>query len=164
MVATHLENFQELTTLIVVEVPGRSPRRYQGWQFEDYFYQGKPYSYISLDGGAGTTRSIGLGSTGRTVNLANLDARVDSLRPIRDWLNEEDGWRKATVTLTHLWPNDLLAQPMVERHEVISSGIQGAEASIVLKGAADATNARVPSLLLTRGLAPELPNNPPGRV
>lgn len=162
--AAHLQSSQEIATLILVEVPGRLPLRFQNWQKEDYFYRNFPYSYIQFEGGSASTRSTGLGTSGRTVRIANTDVRVDSLRPIRDWLNRDDGWRKASVTITHLWPNDLIAQPMVERHEVISSSIKGPEVSIVLKGAADATNAEVPSLLLTRQVAPELPNTPPGRV
>jgi hypothetical protein len=164
MAKTNFETHQEILNLITVEVPGRDPKRFHNGAPGDYFYEGQPYEWINFEGGLGSVRSLGLGASGGTIRLSNADARVDSLRPIRDWLNRDDGWRKASITVLMIWPNDLSAPPIAERHQVLSSRIQGAETSLVLKGAADAINAQVPSLILTNAIAPELPGTAPGSL
>lgn len=162
MVASNFEAHQEIINLIVITVPGRTPKRFHNGSPGDYFYEGQKYEWINFDGGLGSVRSLGLGSSGGTVRLANADAKADSLRPVRDWLNKDDGWRRANIEVTMIWPNDLSALPIKERHQVLSSSIKGPEAAIVLKGAADAINATVPNMLLTSRIAPELPSTAPG--
>jgi hypothetical protein len=162
MVATNFEAHQEIVNLITITVPGRLPYRFHNGSPGDYFYEGQLYTWINFEGGLGSVRSLGLGGSGGTVRLANRDAKVDSLKPIRDWLNQDNGWRKANVEVLMIWPNDLSAVPILERHQVLSSSIQGGETTLTLKGAADAINATVPSMLLTSAIAPELPNTSPG--
>ena len=98
------------------------------------------------------------------MRLSNADSKTDSLKPVRDWLNRDDGWRRASITVLMIWPNDLGAPPIRERHQVLASSIRGPEASLTLKSAADAINAQVPSMLLTPAIAPELPNTAPGSL
>lgn len=160
--AVNFDAYQETMHLITVTVPGKSPLRFHNGTPGDYFYQGQLYTWINFEGGLGSVRSLGLGSSGGTVQLSNADAKTDSLKPVRDWLNRDNGWRKASVEVVMIWPNDLSVPPIRERHQVLSSSIQGAAARLVLKGAADATNATVPSLLLTSAIAPELPATSPG--
>jgi hypothetical protein len=164
MAATHHNLEQEIAILVEVIVPGRTEiLRYQNWQQEDYFYDGLPYKFLNFQGGLLSDRTIGLGSGGGTVTLANADARTNSLQPVRDWLAREDGWRKARIILRQIWPNDLSAPAIEEKHSVLSSSVREDSISLALRDVLDAINGMVPSLHLTPQIAPELPMTAPGR-
>ena len=163
MAQANYQSEQRIATLIEITVEGRDPLRFQNYSVEDYFYQNRPYAYVPFKGGVGASRSIGLGSSGGEAKVGNVSSRQSSLRPIRDWLKRDDGWRKARVVVRHLWPEEPSAPPIVERRQILSSGVAGAEITLILKSATDATNARIPNLILTRQIAPELPSTAPTR-
>jgi len=156
----YLSPNQTKALLIVITIPEQGVLRFQNYQPEDYFYQGEPYSFIEFDGGGIAGNSLGLGSAGRSVRIVNTDAKIDAIRPVRDWLNQYNGWRDAEVEIIEIWPDDLSAQPRQERHRIFKSDI-GKDVGITLKDPANAINANAPSQYLTPRIAPELPNVAP---
>ena len=164
MVAAHLQSQQAIATLIQVVIPVQGVLRFQNWQSQPYFYENEPYTYIDFDGGAFGSRSLGLGSSGQSVKIQNKDATIDSLQPVRDWLNQYDGWRRGEITIVRLWPDDLSAPPMRERYQIAKSNIKGGDIALTLKNPASALNALVPSFHLTSEITPELLTAPPGQA
>lgn len=160
----NFERSQVIADLIDLSIPGRDTLRIQNYQQADYFYQGNPYAFVGFSGSFGVNRRIGLGSSGGRISIGNEDAKRNSLYPVRDWLFNYDGWRKASIIVTHVWVDEPLSAPIVERRKVFSASIIGAEIKLTLKGQTDTTNARIPNFALTRQRAPELPSTSPSRI
>jgi len=155
---------QKTAILITLTLPNGDVHRYQNYQDEPFFYLGEQFLSLSFDIPLSVPRGMGVGSTGETAVLGNVDSRTNARDPLRDWMEEHDGLTKSLIIVQQIWPEDIAAPPISERHQVLSSEIKGDEISLTLKNPANASNARVPSLLLTRDLAPELPNASPGNI
>jgi len=157
VVAPQLESVQRLAVLIKIRIPGYPAKRYQNYCHGLYYYLGEPYEWLDFDGAALAARRLDLSNAEVTVEIGNRSARNDSLRPLREWLSAQDGWRRGRVDIYHIWPERPDAPPRGNRLQILSSDIKQGMASLRLRSPIEAVNAVIPSCSVSRQNIPELP-------
>jgi hypothetical protein len=165
MVANAYNPVQKIATLAHIRVfdgpsvQGNVVReiRIQNWCNEDYIYKGNAYEFLDFEGGTSTARQLDFANSGTTFTIGNRSTVRDSLIPLREWLNAENGWRQARFTITQIWPLDpLVAIVDQDSLQILSSSVQ-TTITLEQRGAAEAINCVIPSTPLSLDIAPELP-------
>ena len=165
MALANFQTKQKIATLIEVKLPNtKEPMRYQNWCQGEYFWRGNPYLFAAFVGAPSTSRQTTFDNSGVQVVLENRSARIDGLRPIREQLKATEGWARARVTLIQIWPEDLTATPIIERLQIMNSGIGGARVDFSLQSPFNAVNGVVPAFYVDQRVCPELPQGNTGRI
>lgn len=157
VVAPHHASEIEVATLVKLRVPGLPEIRVQNYQLDEkFFYQGEDYDPLDFEIG-GVTRQLDLSNSSTTIVLGNRSASYDGLLPIRQMLRNHDGWRRAKITAIVLFLDRPDYSPIVNRLQILGSSIANGQIELRIKSAIEAINAQVPTSILTRNNAPELP-------
>ena len=155
-VAPHQSSEIEVATLVKIRVPGFQELRVQNYCLEPYFYQEEIYAFCGFTLG-GVSRQLDLSNSSTTIALENRHQSLDGIGSLRQMLRNQDGWRRAKITAVTLFPEYPDAQPIINRLQVLGSSISGAMIELRLKSPIEAVNAQIPTSLLLKTIAPELP-------
>lgn len=155
-VVPHQSSEIEVATLLRLRVPGLPDIRLQNYCADDFFYCSEPYSFCDFEIG-GVSRQLDLSNSGVTLIVGNRNEAYDGLLPIRQLLRNHDGWRRAKAVITTLFPAQPDYNPIVNRLQILGSGISGATIELRLKSPIEAVNAQIPTSFITKIHVPELP-------
>jgi hypothetical protein len=155
----HLRASTTIAVLVEIAVPNGSVYRYQNYQPEQFAWGGKLYDYAPFQWN-GAPKNLDLDNVSATLVLPNLP-------PIRFFVQENDGLRKTSFTITEFFPKNANAAAVPTRLQGRSSRIQKAEIEIQLQSPMSAIGAIFPGVsfrtgaglgrLDLPGLIPELP-------
>jgi hypothetical protein len=145
----------EIAVLVEVHVSGQASLYNQNWCPEPYIFCGRPYHFAAFEA-QGAARQLDMGNSGQTLTLENASA-FDALAPIRDLMQQADGWRRGRVRVITVWPDYPDWPPIVSRAPILNSRINGPAIEISARSPIEAINARVPSCQITNQNVPELP-------
>ena len=128
---------------------------------DDYIFFGKVYEYAP----------IYYSGSQRTLELENVSANIilPNVPPINEYVWQNDGLRKAIVTVIQMFPDNVNATPIQDMLVVKSSRFEGAEINIDLQSPFSAVEALFPSVYFRTGtgngrtdipgLVPEVPRS-----
>lgn len=112
-------------------------------------WEGKTYDYLPI-GYAGAPRSLQLDNSSITAVLPNAAL-------LRNFVRGNDGLRKASVTITRIFPDEPNTQPYLDRLQVQSSSFQYPKLEIKLRSPFSTIEGKIPSIYFDSKRFPELP-------
>jgi hypothetical protein len=162
MTVEYLKTSVERAILVEVRLLSGIDLFYQNFTADtDYIFLGRVYEYAPIYY-TGSQRTLELENTSANIILPNIP-------PINEYVWQNDGFRKAIVTVIQMFPNNHAATPIQDMLVVKSSRFEGAEINIDLQSPFSAVEALFPSIYFRTGtgngridipgLVPEVPRN-----
>jgi hypothetical protein len=162
MTIEYLKTSVERAILIEVRLLSGIDLFYQNFTPDsDYIFMGRVYEYAPIFY-TGSQRTLELENTSANIILPNIP-------PINEYVWQNDGFRKAIVTVIQMFPSNHSATPIQDMLVVKSSRFEGAEINIDLQSPFSAVEALFPSVYFRTGtgngridipgLVPEVPRS-----
>ena len=141
---------RELLRLLEIEISSVLYLRYQNYQLEPYLYQGNSFEFLPFSIDSDPQASIDLDNAPSSISISNA-------KLVRNLVEANDGLRRAIVTITSIYLDDLNRAPVVTRTQILKPSYQGASIQFQLESPVNAIVGRFPSVFFTGDQWRELP-------